>query len=65
MKYIQIILQHNRYIIGKQNITQSRTDLEIFRQGVDVLARGLEAHAAAYNSGNFYAAKKHCMRNIF
>ena len=35
-------LEHNRYIIGKQNITQSKTDLEIFRQGVDGLARGLE-----------------------
>ena len=53
MKYIYIILQLNMYIIGKQNVTQSRTDLEIFRQGVDGLARGLEAHSAAYDSGNF------------
>ena len=53
MKYIDIILQHNRYVIGKQNITQSRTDLEIFRQGVDGLARGSKGYSAAYDFGNF------------
>ena len=40
-------------MIGKQNIIQSRTDLEIFRQGVDGLDKVLEAHSAEYNSGNF------------
>ena len=41
--------------ITEENKTQSRTDLEIFRQGVwvDGLASGLEAHSAAYDSGNF------------
>ena len=53
MKYIKIILQHNRKIIGKQNITQLRMDLEIFWQRIDGLDRGLEAPSAEYDSGNF------------
>ena len=47
------ILQQYRNIIGKQKITQSRTDLQIFRRGVDGLYRGMEAHSAEYDSGNF------------
>ena len=43
----------SKHNVALNKTTQSRMDLEILRQGVDGLARGLEAHSAAYDSGNF------------